>query len=93
LNGPEDVTGEQIVKMVEQYIGEPVKDVKFRDVSFVEQMAENTSESKTVIRSVRFGPVTTWEGKARAETRSKEILELYAPKRTAAEVLKDLVDE
>ena len=93
LNGPEDVTGEQIVKMVEQYIGEPVKDVRFKDVSFVEQMAENSSESKTVIRSVRFGPVTTWEGKARAETRSKEILELYAPKRTAAEVLKDLVDE
>jgi uncharacterized protein YbjT (DUF2867 family) len=92
LNGPEDVTGEQVVKMAEQYIGEPVKDVKFKDLSFVDQMADNSSESKNVIRSIKFAPITSWEGKAKAETTSKEILELYAPKRTVAEVLKELVE-
>jgi uncharacterized protein YbjT (DUF2867 family) len=92
LNGPEDVTGEQVVKMAEQYIGEPVKDVKFQDLSFIDQMADNSSESKNVIRSIKFAAVTSWEGKAKAETTSKEILELYAPKRTVAEVLKELVE-
>jgi uncharacterized protein YbjT (DUF2867 family) len=92
LNGPEDVTGEEIVKLVEQYIGEPVKDVKFKDLSFIDDMANNGSESKNVILSIKDAPVTSWEGKAKVETTSKEILELYAPKRTVSEVLKALVE-
>lgn len=93
LNGPKDVTGEQIVKMAEQYIGEPVKDVGFKDVSFVDQMAENSPESKSLILSIKHSLNAFWDGKGKAETTSKEILDLYAPKRTAAEVLKDLVEE
>jgi hypothetical protein len=69
-----------------------VKDVGFKDVSFVDQMADNSSESKNVIRSIEFTLVTSWEGKAKAETSSKEILELYAPRRTVAGVLKELVE-
>ena len=92
MNGPEDVTGEQIAKMAEQYIGEPVKDLRLKDVSFVDQMAEGSSESKTVIRSIKFAPVTAWEGKAKAETTSKEILDLYAPEGTATDVLKQMVE-
>lgn len=92
LNGPEDVTGEQIVKMAEQYIGEPVKDVGFKDVSFVDQMAEGSSESKNVILSIKHSLNAFWDGKGKAETTSKEILDLYAPKRTAAEVLRGLVE-
>jgi uncharacterized protein YbjT (DUF2867 family) len=92
LNGPEDVTGEEIIKLVEQYIGEPVKDVKYKDLSFIDDMANNSSESKNVMLSIKGAPVTSWEGKAKAETTSKEILELYAPKRTVSEVLKELVE-
>ena len=92
LNGPEDVTGEQIVKMAERYIGERVKDVKFKDVSFVDHMVENSTESRNVIRSIKSSLDAAWDGKAKAETTSKEILDLYAPKRTAAEVLEDLVE-
>ena len=92
LNGPEDVTGEEIVKLVEQYIGEPVKDVKYKDLSFIDDMANNSSESKNVMLSIKGAPVTSWEGKAKAETTSKEILELYAPKRTVSEVLKELME-
>lgn len=92
LNGPEDITGEQIVQLAEQYIGEAVKDAKFKDLAMIDQMVDNTSESKNVIRSIKFAPTTSWEGKAKSETTSKEILELYAPKRTAAEVLKELVE-
>ena len=92
LNGPEDVIGEEIVKLVEQYIGEPVKDVKYKDLSFIDDMANNSSESKNVMLSIKGAPVTSWEGKAKAETTSKEILELSAPKRTVSEVLKELVE-
>lgn len=92
LNGPEDVTGQEIVKMAEQWIGERIKDVKFKDLDFIDQMAENSPESKNVIRSIKFAPVTSWEGKTKAETTSKEILDLYAPKRTAADVLQELVE-
>jgi hypothetical protein len=62
------------------------------DVAFVDQVAENSSEYKYVICSIKLAPVTTWEGKAKAETTSKEILDLYGPKRTAADVSKTLVD-
>ena len=92
LNGPVDVTGKEIIKLVEQYIGEPVKDVRYKDLSFIDDMAKNSSESKNVMLSIKGAPVTSWEGKAKAETTSKEILELYAPKRTVSEVLKELVE-
>jgi hypothetical protein len=62
-------------------------------MAFVDQMAESSSESKTVIRSIKSAPVAIWEVKAKAETTSKEILDLYAPKRTVAEILKSLVEE
>jgi uncharacterized protein YbjT (DUF2867 family) len=91
LNGPEDITGDQVAKMVEQYIGEPIRNVRFRDTTFVDQMVESSSESRTVMRSIRFAPVTSWEGKAKAETTSKEIFALHTPSRTAAEVFKELV--
>lgn len=93
LNGPEDITGEQVVKMVEQYIGEPIKDVRFNDMTVLDPMIDASSESKNVFGSIKRALETSLEGKAKAETTSKEILQLYAPKRTVAEVLKGLVEE
>ena len=93
LNGPEDITGEQVVKMVESTIGEKVKDVKFKDVSSIEQWAEmQTTQSKNIIRSITFAPVTAWEGKCKASTTSKEVLEIAAPRRTPEEVFKMLLE-
>lgn len=93
LNGPEDITGSQIVKMVEQYIGAQVENVSYKDMSFVDHMAAATQGSKNVILSIKHAPETAWEGKCTASTTSKEILELAAPKRTPAEVLKTLLKE
>jgi uncharacterized protein YbjT (DUF2867 family) len=92
LNGPEDVTGEQIVDLVEQHIDEPVRDVIFKDLSMIDHMIDNTHESKNVIRSIKFAPTTSWAGQAKANTTSKEIVELYSPKRTALEVLQQLLE-
>lgn len=91
LTGPENVTGEQIVKLVEKYIGEPVKDVKYKDFSVIDAWAEAVPEQKTLIKAVaRIGPAV-WGGSA-LETRSKEVPEIYTPKRTVEEVLKEMVE-
>ncbi|KAJ4302837.1 hypothetical protein N0V90_001728 [Kalmusia sp. IMI 367209] len=93
LNGPEDITGNQIVKMVERHIGTKVESISFKDTSFIDQMAAATQESKSVILSIKHAPETAWEGKCTASTTSKEILDLAAPKRTPADVWKTLLEE
>ncbi|KAJ5667256.1 NmrA-like family protein [Penicillium longicatenatum] len=97
LNGPEDITGKQIVNMIEQHIGAPVKDVRYQDVSFIDMLYEYqyaaTKQSKNVIYSIKRAPETAWEGKCSTSTTSKEILELAAPKQTPADVLKALLEE
>ncbi|KAL1801665.1 hypothetical protein ACET3X_002007 [Alternaria dauci] len=91
LNGPEDITGQQIVAMVEKHIGAKVEDVKFKDVSFVDDMAAASSHSKNVILTLKHAPETGWEGKAKAETTSKEVLQIAAPKKTPTEVMDELL--
>merc|ERR1712054_611593 len=66
VNGPEDITGQQIVKMVEDHIGTQVKDVVYKDVSFIDYMAAQSSESSNVIRSIRHAPETAWAGECTA---------------------------
>ncbi|KAL1865747.1 hypothetical protein Plec18167_009289 [Paecilomyces lecythidis] len=96
LNGPEDVTGKQVVEMVEQHIGTRVENVVYKDmVSVVEMLYEHnyasTPESKSVIMSIRHAAEPSWEGKCSASTTSKEVLDIAAPKRTPAEALEDLL--
>lgn len=93
VNGPEDVTGRQVVKLAEEHIGAPVKHVRYKDLSFIDQMAANSSHSQNLILSIKHALVATWNGHAMAATTSKEVLELYAPKRTVAEVLEELLKE
>lgn len=91
LNGPEDISGRQIVEMAEQYIGTQIKDVHYQDMSFVDQMAAISQESKSVILTIKHALETAWEGKCTASTTSKAVVELAAPKRTPAEVFKSLL--
>ncbi|KAJ5151306.1 uncharacterized protein N7482_010558 [Penicillium canariense] len=97
LNGPEDITGKQIVSMVEQHIGTRAEDIRYQDMSFVELLYEHnhagTRQSKNVILSIKNAPETAWEGKCSTSTTSKEVLELAAPKGTPAEVLRALLEE
>ncbi|CAG9946995.1 unnamed protein product [Clonostachys rosea f. rosea IK726] len=93
LNGPEDITGREIVTMVERSTGTKVEDVRFKDVSFIDHMAAQTQESKDVILSIKHAPETAWEGKCTASTTSKEIFQLNAPKRTPAQVFEMMLKE
>jgi uncharacterized protein YbjT (DUF2867 family) len=93
LNGPEDITGKQIVQMVEEHIGVQVENVNYKDMTFIDQMAAATQESKNVILSIKHAPETAWDGKCTASTTSKEVLELAAPRRTPADVMRTLLEE
>ncbi|KAE8368451.1 NmrA-like family protein [Aspergillus caelatus] len=98
LNGPEDLTGAQVVEMVEQRTGIKVKDVGYEELlalaqASYEKVYANTGESKNVIMTGRHALETLWEGKCRASTTSKEVLEIAAPKRTPTDVLRAMLGE
>ncbi len=94
LNGPEDVTGEQIVKLVEQYIGTRVENVVYKDMSFVDYMAAAAPpDLREIILSVKHSLETSWDGKCSASTTSKEVLELSPPVGTVAHALKVMLGE
>ncbi|KAJ9634504.1 hypothetical protein H2199_008961 [Coniosporium tulheliwenetii] len=94
LNGPEDIDGSQIVKMVEEYIGAEVKDVRFKDVSFIQGLVDQAPEEiKPLIESIKHAPETSWAGLTTASTTSKEVLDIAAPRITPAESLKMLLGE
>ncbi|KAI0540218.1 hypothetical protein GGR58DRAFT_461972 [Xylaria digitata] len=93
VNGPEDISGQQIVEMVEQHIGTKVEDVVFKDTSFIDFYADNSPDPRNIILSIKASAEKVWEGLFSASTSSKEVLELAAPKRTPDEVLKRLLEE
>lgn len=93
LNGPTDITGRQIVAMVEQEIGTKVEDVRFKDHSFLEDMAAQSRETKSVILSIRHALETAWDGKCSASTTSNEVLHLAAPKIAPAEVFRTMLED
>lgn len=92
MNGPEDITGEQIVKLVEERIGTKVQNVSYKDLLFLDAMVNSAPEGdRHLLLSLKYAPVTAWEGKCTASTTSKEVLELAAPTRTPVEVLEALL--
>jgi hypothetical protein len=91
LNGPVDITGNEILELVQEAIGEEVKDVRFKDMSFVEDMAAQTKESKNVVRRLRYAMKTTWAGKTTVATTSKEVLEIAPPTRGLAEMWTEML--
>jgi len=94
LNGPGDVTGAEIVAMVERHIGARVESVSYKDLTFIEEMAAAVEAgSKSVILSIRHAPETAWAGECTASTTSREVLELAAPRRTAADALEAMLRE
>ncbi|KAJ5129633.1 NmrA-like family protein [Penicillium bovifimosum] len=94
LNGPEDISGENIVQMIERTIGVTVQNVRYGDLSaldaFLEKGHMGSGNSRNVIWSIRRAAETAWEFKA--PPTSKEVLELAAPKRTPQQMLGSLLE-
>jgi uncharacterized protein YbjT (DUF2867 family) len=91
LNGPEEITGAQVVQLVEKYIGAEVEEVVWNDSSLIEQLAEQSPENKNIILSLEDAALEYWNSGIKDAPTSKEILDLCPPKRTAAEVLEELL--
>ncbi|KAI1045302.1 hypothetical protein LB505_013927 [Fusarium chuoi] len=92
LSGPEDITGRQLVDLVEEYIGTKVEHVIFKDMSWVDQAAAQTLESKNVVLSRKYAAEPSWDGRCGVATTSKEVFKIAAPKNTPAEILKALIE-
>ncbi|KAH7390082.1 hypothetical protein BKA64DRAFT_112608 [Cadophora sp. MPI-SDFR-AT-0126] len=90
LNGPEDVSGQEIVKMVEKEIGAKVDKVIFKDLSFLDHIAQGPFKVLTL--SIKHAVETSWEGKCGIATTSKEVFEIRAPKITVAEAFKTALE-
>ncbi|KAE8341929.1 hypothetical protein BDV24DRAFT_131107 [Aspergillus arachidicola] len=97
LNGPEEISGEGIVRMVEKAIGVPVKNVRYKDLSALDTYLETeymgSGSSRNVLWSVRRALETAWDGQFTAPPTSKEVLELAAPRQTPQQMLENLLEE
>ncbi|EGU88514.1 hypothetical protein FOPG_17452 [Fusarium oxysporum f. sp. conglutinans race 2 54008] len=92
LNGPEDITGREIVAIIEKHLGTQVEDVVFKDTSTIDQIAAAFPDSEHLILSIKDAVGTAWDGKLIASATSREVLRIAAPKGTPAGVLKRLLD-
>ncbi|KAG0736580.1 hypothetical protein G6F57_009898 [Rhizopus arrhizus] len=95
LNGPEDITGRQIVEMVEQYVGVKVQDVEYKATSTINGLITAGIFPEKYLPSFLASCEALWQGKcslSEAPT-SKEIIELAPPKRTTADTLKAIMEE
>lgn len=91
LNGPNDITGRQIVEMVEKEIGDKVHEVVYRDTLWVDEQAATRSDRKNLILSKKRVLEPVWSGQAKAETTSPEVLKLAPPKGTAEMTLRKML--
>jgi uncharacterized protein YbjT (DUF2867 family) len=95
LSGPKDVTGKQIVDLVEQCVGAKVQDAAFKVTSWLSELVEAGWYPEMALPSILAGCEPLWQGKcslARTPT-SKEVMELAPPKRTVGEALKAMLEE
>jgi uncharacterized protein YbjT (DUF2867 family) len=95
LSGPEDVTGERIVDLVEQCTGVKVQKVVFKATSWIGDLVKSGVYPETVVPSILAGCEPLWQGKCSlaGTPTSKEIMELAPPTYTVANALKAMLDE
>lgn len=94
LNGPEDITGDQIVKEIEARIGAKVQEVRFKNYGFLEEFVmAQPHESRNVITSVKHAMENAWLGMASTKTTSTEVLGLAPPTETLADYLNAALKE
>lgn len=95
INGPENITGKQMVEILEQHIGEKVQKVTYNDMSFIDGLRQSGDMNEQAVRSIALAPVPTWEGRGSVEAMptSEEVLELAPPRRGASRMLREMLNE
>jgi uncharacterized protein YbjT (DUF2867 family) len=79
LNGPQNATGKEIVKVIEKYAGTTVDDVTFRDTSFTDY-ARSAGTPENVLASLAKAPMRAYGGQTSVEAMptSPAVLKLHA---------------
>lgn len=90
LNGPEDISGQGIVDLVEKEIGAKVENVIYKDLSWLDHTAQGPQKVLTL--SIKHAVETSWEGKCGTNTTSKEVFGIRAPKTTPAQAFKEYLE-
>ena len=90
LAGPSDITGKDLVDLIEKHAKTTVDQVEYRDVSKRVGFFKEAGYPSPIIKSVAEAPIPIFEGRAsmKYEPTSPEILKLYAPRNSA----KDQID-
>lgn len=96
LNGPEEITGEGILRLVEKIIGVTVENVSYQDQSWLDGFLEaeymGTGISRNIVLSMKRAAEKSWDGRFPTVPTSQEVLELAAPRRTPEEMLETLLE-
>lgn len=94
LNGPQDLTGKQIVAVVEEYLGKKVESVRHNRADFVDAWAEAVRPgSKLLARALKQGLEAVMQGvQATTATTSKEVHALAPPQITAKQFLEKALE-
>lgn len=90
LNGPEDISGQGIVDLVEKEIGAKVESVIYKDLSWLDYIAQGPQKVLTL--SIKYAVETSWEGKCGTDTTSKEVFGIRAPQTTPAQAFKEYLE-
>ena len=94
VSGPEDVTGNDIVRLVEKLAGTRVNDKTFEDKEWIEGLAKSGAYPQKLLSSILAGHDFLWRGDctlAKTPT-SKEIIQLARPTRTMKDVITSMLD-
>ena len=91
LNGPESITGAQIVAMVEERIAAKVDNVVFRDNSMLDDFAAASPQLKHLLATMKEAADETFDSPLPTVPTSQEILDFAPPKITPASVLEQLL--
>lgn len=95
LSGPENVTGRDIVRIVEQYAGIKVEKSEFKVTSWLDNLIKEGVYPEKDLPSIMAGFEPLWHGSCSLAgiPTSKEIIDLAPPKGTAMDALKGLLED
>jgi uncharacterized protein YbjT (DUF2867 family) len=93
VSGPVDISGRQIVELVEDLAGVKVEKVAYKDVSWIDDLARSGAYPSKIRASIRAGCSAVWEGKCSliGTPTSGAIKELCPPRRTPTDALQAMV--
>ncbi|KAL4883499.1 hypothetical protein BJY04DRAFT_216321 [Aspergillus karnatakaensis] len=95
LNGPEDITGADTLKLVEQAIGTKVNEVRYKDTSLFDSTVQSAVEagvSKNLVSTLYTSFDAAWQGEWKDWPTSEPLVKLGIPQKRIADVFDAVID-